>query len=57
MILKSFEINKIDLKKNRIILIYGKNEGFKNDSLNSILKFVICFIDSRMLLILSFLSG
>ena len=38
MILKSFEINKIDLKKNRIILIYGKNEGLKNDSLNSILK-------------------
>ena len=38
MILKSFEINKIDLKKNKIILIYGKNEGLKNDSLNSILK-------------------
>ena len=38
MILKSFEINKINLKKNKIILFYGKNEGLKNDSLNSILK-------------------
>ena len=38
MILKSFEINKINLKKNKIILVYGKNEGLKNDSLNSILK-------------------
>ena len=38
MILKSFEINKINLKKNKIILIYGKNEGLKNDALNSILK-------------------
>ncbi len=38
MILKSFELNKIDLKRNKIILIYGKNEGLKNESLNLILK-------------------
>ena len=38
MILKSFELNKIDLNKNKIILIYGKNEGLKNESLNLILK-------------------
>ncbi len=38
MILKSFELNKINLKKNKIILIYGKNEGLKNESLNLILK-------------------
>ena len=38
MILKSFELNKIDLNKNKIILMYGKNEGLKNESLNLILK-------------------
>ncbi len=31
MILKSFELNKIDTKKNKIILLYGKNEGHKNE--------------------------
>ena len=31
MILKSFELNKIDLQKNKIILLYGKNEGHKNE--------------------------
>ena len=30
MIIKKFEINKIDLKKNKFILFYGKNEGLKN---------------------------
>ena len=29
MIIKSFEINKINISKNNIILMYGKNEGFK----------------------------
>ena len=29
MIIKSFEINKINLNKNKIILFYGKNEGLK----------------------------
>ncbi len=38
MILKSFELKKIDLNKNKIILMYGKNEGLKNESLNLILK-------------------
>ncbi len=31
MILKSFELNKIDLQKNKMILLYGKNEGHKNE--------------------------
>ena len=31
MILKNFEINKINLRKNKFLLFYGKNEGFKND--------------------------
>jgi DNA polymerase-3 subunit delta len=31
MIIKSYEIKKIDLKKNKFILFYGKNEGHKNE--------------------------
>ena len=38
MILKSFELNKIDLKKNKIILLYGKNEGHKNEVISAITK-------------------
>ena len=29
MIIKSFEISKIDLKKKQFFLFYGENEGFK----------------------------
>ena len=38
MIIKSFEINKINLKKNKFLLFYGKNEGLKNEVKNSLLK-------------------
>jgi DNA polymerase-3 subunit delta len=38
MILKSYEINKIDLNKNKIILLYGKNDGFKNEAVKEIIK-------------------
>ena len=38
MILKSFEYQKINLKKNKIILFYGKNEGLKNEIKKLILK-------------------
>ena len=31
MILKSFELNKIDLKKNNLFLLYGENEGLKEE--------------------------
>ena len=34
MILKSFEINKINKDINHLILFYGKNEGLKNDAQN-----------------------
>jgi len=34
MILKSYEINKIDQNINHFILFYGKNEGLKNEALN-----------------------
>ena len=37
MILKFFEISKINLNKNKIILFYGKNEGLKNESIIKIL--------------------
>ena len=31
MIIKSFELNKIDLKKNNFFLFYGENEGLKKE--------------------------
>jgi len=31
MIIKSFELNKINLEKNNFFLLYGENEGFKNE--------------------------
>ena len=34
MILKSFEIKKIDQNINHLILFYGKNEGVKSEALN-----------------------
>ena len=34
MILKNYDIKKIDINKNNIILFYGQNEGFKNESIN-----------------------
>jgi len=38
MIFKSFEINKINKKRNQLILFYGKNEGLKNEALNILTK-------------------
>ena len=38
MILKSFELNKLDLQKNKMILLYGKNEGHKNEIISVITK-------------------
>jgi len=38
MIFKSFEINKINKKKNQLILFYGKNDGLKNQALNILIK-------------------
>jgi len=36
MILKSFELSKINLEKNNYFLLYGENEGFKNDVIKKI---------------------
>ena len=38
MILKSFEINKINQNINHLILFYGKNEGLKNEALDILFK-------------------
>ena len=37
MILKSYETHKINLKKNNLILFYGKNEGLKIEEISKIL--------------------
>tara|TARA_B100001173_G_scaffold236720_1_gene206339 strand:- start:41 stop:1033 length:993 start_codon:yes stop_codon:yes gene_type:complete len=38
MIIKSYEIKKINLENNQFILFYGKNEGFKNEATNIIIE-------------------
>jgi DNA polymerase-3 subunit delta len=38
MIIKSFEINKINIDQNKLVLFYGKNEGFKNEATNNLIK-------------------
>ena len=36
MIVKNFELNKINLEKYNLFLFYGKNEGHKNEVINNI---------------------
>ena len=38
MIIKSYEINKINFDQNKLVLLYGKNEGFKNEATNNLTK-------------------
>lgn len=38
MIIKSFELTKINTNNHKMILFYGKNEGFKNEAISLILK-------------------
>ena len=38
MIIKSYELNKVNLKKNSIYLLYGENEGLKYKVINDIFK-------------------
>ena len=38
MIIKSFEINKIDTNKNNLILLYGNNNGLKNETISKLTK-------------------
>ena len=37
MIIKSFETNKIKLDKNKFILLYGQNNGLKNETLKNLI--------------------
>jgi len=38
MIIKTYQIKNLDIKKNPFILLYGKNEGLKNQIKNDLLK-------------------
>jgi len=38
MILKSYEIKKIDLEKNNFVLFYGKNEGYKDEAIKFLIQ-------------------
>ena len=38
MIIKSYETNKINFEKNKFVLFYGKNEGFKNEVTKNLIK-------------------
>ena len=38
MIIKSYELNKLNFDQNRLILFYGKNEGLKNETINDLIK-------------------
>jgi DNA polymerase III subunit delta len=38
MIIKSYEIKKINLENNHFILFYGKNEGLKNEATNDLIQ-------------------
>ena len=38
MIVKSYEIEKINLEKTKYILLYGKNEGLKNETIKNLIK-------------------
>ena len=38
MIIKSYDIKKINLESNHFILFYGKNEGLKNEATNDLIK-------------------
>ncbi len=38
MIIKSYELNKLNFNQNKLILFYGKNEGLKNETTNNLFK-------------------
>ena len=38
MIIKSYDLKKLDLNKNNIILFYGQNSGAKEEEISNILK-------------------
>ena len=38
MIIKSYEIKKLNINENNFFLFYGKNEGFKNEVIKNLTK-------------------
>ena len=38
MILKYFELNKLNFNKTNFLLLHGKNEGYKNEEIKKITK-------------------
>ncbi len=38
MIYKNFELNKVNLDQSKLILLYGKNEGLKNQTIRNLIK-------------------
>ena len=38
MLVKSYEVDKVNLDKNKFILLYGQNNGFKNETLKNLIK-------------------
>ena len=36
MIIKYFDLNKLDFNKNKIILLHGKNDGLKNEEVQKL---------------------
>ena len=38
MIIKNYEINRINLKKNKFLLFHGKNEGLKKEIIRKIIQ-------------------
>ena len=39
MIIKNYEITKINFEENKLFLLYGDNEGFKNEVIEKITKY------------------
>ena len=37
MILKSYDLNKLDINKNNIVLFYGQNQGAKEEEIDKII--------------------
>ena len=52
MIIKNYEINKNNLKKNKFLLFYGKNEGLKKETITKIIqsKNEISYYDEKEIL-------
>ena len=40
MIIKSFELEKIDLKNKKFFLLYGENQGLKNELIEKKFKII-----------------